>query len=71
MYVVKTKDPIVIELIKELDKRSCLGLNKYGVGLDRKDLTTQQWAKHAEEESLDNALYLRRLQHDLSVSKEE
>lgn len=40
--------------------RAEVGLEKYGVSIDRKDLTFDQWAQHAIEELLDGAQYLER-----------
>lgn len=39
-------------------KRAEVGLKKYGVGLDRKDLKEPQWLLNALEEALDLANYL-------------
>jgi hypothetical protein len=52
----------IVNAVKEdLDKRAALGLKKYGVGLDRTDLTETDWIQHAYEEALDLSCYLRRL----------
>jgi hypothetical protein len=55
------KDPIVEVVREKLLSRSQIGLQKYGVGLDRQDLTRLQWLIHAQEEALDLAGYLERL----------
>ncbi len=57
-------DPIVASLRCKLLVRSRTGLKKYGVGLDRTDLTTLDWLHHAQEEALDLAGYLERLIQD-------
>jgi hypothetical protein len=44
--------------------RAELGLNKYGVTMERTDLTTLEWLRHAQEESMDMAVYLERLIQD-------
>lgn len=41
-------------------ERSRIGTKKYGVTLDRKDLTLKDWLQHAYEECLDQANYLKR-----------
>jgi hypothetical protein len=41
------------------------GLKKYGVGVERTDLTAVQWVQHALEEAMDFAVYLERLKDDL------
>ena len=54
-------DSIVMAVKADLDARAELGLSKYGVTLDRTDLTRRQWLQHAYEEVLDHALYLKKL----------
>jgi len=44
-------------VIKKITERGDLGEEKYGVTLDRKDLTPKQWAIHFQEEMLDGAQY--------------
>jgi hypothetical protein len=52
----------IVDAVKEdLDRRAALGLKKYGVSLERTDLTEIDWIQHAYEEALDLACYLRRL----------
>lgn len=50
----------VVEAVREdLLKRSQKGIEKYGVTLDRNDLTLKEWLQHAYEECLDQANYLK------------
>jgi len=42
-------------------KRSEEGKKKYGVTMERKDLTELEWLKHAQEEAMDLAVYLEKL----------
>ena len=42
-------------------KRSEEGKKKYGVTMERKDLTELQWLIHAQEEAMDLAVYLEKL----------
>ncbi len=58
-------DSIVEELCQTLKSRSEVGIKKYGVTLDRTDLTPVEWCVHAEQEILDLLLYLKRLKRDL------
>jgi hypothetical protein len=51
-------DPIVEAVRLTLLSRSQVGLHKYGVGLDRTDLSRRQWLVHLQEELLDAACYL-------------
>lgn len=53
-------DPVVEAVRADLLQRSQVGLKKYGVGLDRTDLSLRDWLQHAYEETLDQANYLKR-----------
>ena len=57
----KPKDTIVESVIEQFKQRSEVGINKYGVTLDRTDLTRLQWLQHAQEEAMDLILYLEKL----------
>lgn len=51
----------VVEAVRaDLLRRSQLGIAKYGVTLDREDLSLRDWLQHAYEETLDQANYLKR-----------
>ena len=65
----KLKDLIVKEVRKDLKARSNVGIKKYGVTLDRKDLDLLDWLQHAYEECLDQALYLKRAIKELKTNK--
>ena len=54
-------DPIVESVRQKLHFRSQVGMSKYGTDMMRKDLTTLQWLKHAQEEAMDMCVYLERL----------
>ena len=45
----------------EIIGRSKLGKAKYGVTMDREDLSTLEWLQHAKEEAMDLAVYLEKL----------
>ena len=51
-------DKHVESVRQKMLERSALGLIKYGVTLERKDLTTLDWLRHAQEEAMDLAGYL-------------
>jgi hypothetical protein len=51
-------DPIVESVRAKLLARSQAGLLKYGVGLDRTDLSRLDWLRHAQEELMDACNYL-------------
>ena len=54
--------------IKILD-RAELGENKYGKTMERKDLSTIDWIKHAQEEAMDLAVYLEKILELLTKEK--
>ena len=53
-------DPVVEAVRADLLKRSQYGFPKYGVTLDRTDLSLRDWLQMAYEEALDMANYLKR-----------
>jgi hypothetical protein len=55
------KDKIVEQVIEQFKQRSERGIQKYGTTLERNDLTTLEWLKHAQEEAMDFVLYLEKL----------
>ena len=57
----ETTDSVVFSIIKQFQQRSEVGMAKYGVNLDRTDLTILQWIQHAQEEHMDAILYLEKL----------
>lgn len=54
------EDSVVEAVRQDLLDRSKIGINKYGVTLDRDDLSLEQWLQHAYEECLDQANYLKK-----------
>ena len=58
------KDTIVESVIEQFKQRSEVGINKYGVTLDREDLDTLEWMIHFREELMDGLLYLERVIQD-------
>jgi hypothetical protein len=59
------KDSIVESVITQFKERSDVGIQKYGVTLDRNDLNTLEWINHAQQEAMDFVLYLEKLKHEL------
>lgn len=49
---------------EKLLRRAEVGLNKYGVTVERTDLSTLDWLIHAQEDAMDLAVYLERLIQD-------
>ena len=60
------RDPVVEANREELLRRSEAGLNKYGIGLDRGDLTALQWLQHLREELLDAVNYVEALRQQIA-----
>jgi hypothetical protein len=54
-------DSIVESVINKYKQRSKLGIEKYGVTMDRNDLSDIDWLTHAQEEALDLSLYLEKM----------
>ena len=63
------KCSIASSIIKQIKERADVGLNKYGVTLDRDDLTQEEWIQHAIEEALDFAGYLTKLKQIIKNNK--
>jgi hypothetical protein len=60
------KDTIVESVINQFKQRSEAGINKYGVTLDRTDLSTLEWLQHFQEELMDATLYIQKLKTELN-----
>lgn len=54
-------DSIVESVINQFKQRSDVGIRKYGVTLDRNDLSSLEWIQHLQEELMDAVLYLEKL----------
>lgn len=55
------EDKIVKKVIDKFKQRSEAGIKKYGVTLERNDLSFQDWITHAQEEAMDFILYLEKI----------
>ena len=64
-------DSIVQAVIRKFQERSEVGQKKYGVTLDRTDLTPLDWIQHAQEELMDGILYLEKLKKEIGTPKGE
>lgn len=72
----KPRKPVIIEelVIAEIRARRKHGIAKYGVGMERTDLTRRQWLQHAKEEAMDFCIYLEKLiiiEDEQAVSSEK
>ncbi len=61
------KDTIVESVVKQFKERSEVGIAKYGVTLDREDLSTLEWLQHLQEELFDASLYIEKLKSKLHI----
>jgi hypothetical protein len=49
------------QVIAKIRERAEVGLNKYGVTMDREDLKLTDWLTHLQEELMDAAVYVEKL----------
>jgi hypothetical protein len=61
-------DSIVSSVIEQFTERSIKGKAKYGVDLDRNDLTLLEWIEHAKQEHMDAILYLEKIKQEYIIS---
>jgi hypothetical protein len=59
-------DSVVDAIVAKFLERSAIGQQKYGVTLDRTDLSPLDWIQHAQEEHMDAILYLEKLKGEIS-----
>lgn len=62
------KDNIVKKVTNKYQKRSEVGVKKYGVTLERNDLNFIEWLNHLQEELMDATLYVEKLKSELEES---
>lgn len=70
-HASQTAEPngiIELAICEEITKRREKGLWKYGVGVERTDLTISQWLQHAKEEAMDLAIYLERIKREITAA---
>lgn len=48
------------KVCEDISARQQFGLRKYGVSVEQNKLSLRQWLQHAYEETLDQAVYLKR-----------
>jgi len=58
---VRKTDTIVDGVIDKLIDRALVGKRKYGVTLERNDLSLSEWLTHLQEELMDAANYIERI----------
>ncbi len=57
------------KVIKKIKQRAKEGKEKYGVTMERTDLSLSQWIIHLQEELLDGAIYAQKLHDDANRIK--
>lgn len=62
---INMKDIIVESVLEKFKQRSEEGIKKYGVTMDRKDLSGLEWLTHLQEELMDATLYIEKLKKEL------
>jgi hypothetical protein len=58
---VRKTDYVVDSVIDQFIDRATFGRDKYGVGMEREDLSILEWIEHAKQEHMDAILYLEKL----------
>tara|TARA_R110002020_G_scaffold101665_3_gene239314 strand:- start:128 stop:439 length:312 start_codon:yes stop_codon:yes gene_type:complete len=51
-------------VIQKIQSRAAVGKSKYGVTMERQDLSRLEWLIHAQEEAMDLAVYLEKCIHE-------
>ncbi len=68
--VLHELDSVVSSIIDQFTSRALMGKKKYGVDLDRTDLSLLEWIEHAKQEHMDAILYLEKIKQEISGKKE-
>lgn len=58
------------QVIAKIRSRAEVGLNKYGVTLERDDLSIEEWLTHAQEEAMDLSGYLEKTVEEVKTLRE-
>lgn len=62
-----TPTGIEAQVCEDIARRQQFGLHKYGTTVAQNPLELRQWLKHAYEEALDQAVYLRRAMAEIDA----
>ena len=54
-------DNIVERVVSLFRSRSQIGIQKYGITLDKNELSNREWLQHLQEELMDAALYVEKI----------
>ena len=58
------------KVCEKIKGRAKVGKAKYGVTMERTDLTTLEWLTHLQEELMDAAVYVERLMGDIQLAND-
>ena len=64
-------DSVVTTIIEQFTSRAKMGKAKYGVDLDRTDLTLIEWIEHAKQEHMDAILYLEKIKQVVELNERQ
>ncbi len=56
---------------REIARRQQLGIQKYGVTVENNRLRLIEWVRHAKEEALDLAVYLTKIECELTAQEDD
>jgi len=62
-------DSVVSSILSQFTTRALMGKAKYGVDLDRTDLTLLEWIEHAKQEHMDAILYLEKIKQIAEINE--
>jgi len=58
VFETEIRDTIVDSVINQIKDRSNVGIEKYGITMDREDLNAMEWLQHLQEELMDAIIYI-------------
>ena len=62
---MKTKDPLVQNVLNRMAERSEAGIRKFGVTMEEANKSIEHWMTNAQEELADSILYLEKFKQEL------
>lgn len=62
-------DTVVDSVVHQFKQRSKVGIGKYGVTMDRSDLSPLDWLIELQQELMDGVIYAERLKKDMQDGK--
>lgn len=61
----QSNDRVLFAVMQKFKSRAEVGKDKYGVTMDRTDLSTYDWLTHLQEELMDSIIYVEKLKQQL------